>query len=147
MANRFRGDASGSARQYREIVNELFAAIDVTKNVTAEVAVDADEQLCSRLINSLERLGDCNLFAPPESRNLHEAFDDYRRAHTVIHRLPARASDTGDPASLQAADSRSHCGTNRARATEIWPTWISRFNRPERQIVAALHWKGGLRVC
>ncbi len=85
MARRFQGDTSGAARNYRELVG----LVEATYSEFQRRMVDDDihEQLLERIVNTQERLGDCNLFGNPRDRDLKEALDDYRRAMHRVHWL------------------------------------------------------------
>ena len=99
MAKRFLGDSAGAARLYRQ----LSADVEHTTNQFRRTMTDREleRHYVIRVINTLERLGDCNLFGMPAQRQLGEAYDDYRRALQRVHLLrqwesaevPYRASD------------------------------------------------------
>ena len=55
----------------------------------AQSTLEAEFRLLDRLINSQERLADCNLFADAAKRDLSEAADDYRRALQATATMPA----------------------------------------------------------
>jgi len=83
MATRFHGDTLGSARYYRWLAGEVEDALTRFRDSPTEA--DLESQFIGRVINTQERLGDCNLFGNPEDRDLHEAIDDYRRAMDRVH--------------------------------------------------------------
>ncbi len=89
MAQRFRSDTEAAKRNYRALAMELEHALgQVRRRRDNDSHVETDLQ--QRLINTLERLADCNLFGDPESRDLSEALDDYDRANSRIHLLPVQ---------------------------------------------------------
>lgn len=57
--------------------------------INTQAAGDAEKRLLERLVNSQERLADCNLFGDPCRRDLGEAADDYRRALHACASMPA----------------------------------------------------------
>ncbi len=87
MAQRFQGDSAGAARTYRWLVGEIELALAHLRTSASQGDYGAEATLLARFTNSQERLGDCNLFAAPEARDLKEAYDDYRRALNRIHLL------------------------------------------------------------
>ncbi|MFO0819322.1 MAG: caspase family protein [Pirellulales bacterium] len=93
MASRFQGQVSEAAANYRWITGKLTLALSrLASEKTssgAEVPTDVEPRLIERLINTQERLGDCNLFGDPAVRDVKEAADDYRRALGWIGRMPA----------------------------------------------------------
>lgn len=97
MANRFRGDTAGAIREFRRISDWLTDAGNHARSVASDAIADSFEQkLAERLVNTLERVGDCNLFGPPETCDIAEAIDDYRRALSYAEHMPA-----GDARSVQ----------------------------------------------
>lgn len=82
MAKRFRGQRDEAISDYREIVRMIAVALDQLKHgkSTRLVTGDVESTLLNRLVNSQERLADCNLFGNPAHPDLQEAADDYRRA-------------------------------------------------------------------
>lgn len=91
MAKRFRGDEQGAVEDFRLIIQMTAEAMTQLKhgNSSAAATGEAEKRLLERLINSQERLADCNLFGDPGRRNLAEAADDYRRALQACASLPA----------------------------------------------------------
>lgn len=91
MAKRFRGDEHGAVEDYRLIIQMTAEAMTVLKHGSANTAAtgEAEKRLLERLINSQERLADCNLFGDPSRCDLGEAADDYRRALQACASLPA----------------------------------------------------------
>lgn len=85
MAERFSGDAAVAARNYRWLSGEVDRAFTRFKSTTTDS--ELERQFIDRLINTQERLGDCNLFCAPQLRDLKEAADDYRRALSLVHHL------------------------------------------------------------
>jgi tetratricopeptide (TPR) repeat protein len=88
MADRYLGDTRRALNKYRELTSDI-------QRHLREMATTKEERpnyaqlrtlLSVRLVNSLERLGDCNLFA--EQPDYLEAADDYRRAIQACARLP-----------------------------------------------------------
>ncbi|MBI3462949.1 MAG: caspase family protein [Planctomycetes bacterium] len=93
MAERFLGAPAEAIHSYRWLTREVENAISDLQQVEGDVAADTEVLLYERLVNTLERLGDCNLFGPPAQRDLREAFDDYRRAMGLLHHLSSRNRD------------------------------------------------------
>lgn len=91
MATRFRGETALAADKYRWLVSHVEDNLARLRNTTADT--DTEQQLIERLVNTQERLGDCNLFGDPKVRDLEEAADDYRRAMTHVHQLRGRRRD------------------------------------------------------
>jgi len=83
MATRFQGDTPGAVSYYRALASEVHKAL--FKFWSSSADRDIEQQFVSRMINTQERLGDCNLFGNPNDRDLAEAFDDYRRALGFVH--------------------------------------------------------------
>lgn len=89
MAVRFQGDSRSAAKRYRELAGMVEETITDFRETTVDQ--DVEQQLIGRLVNTQERLGDCNLFGDPDVRDLKEAVDDYRKALSRVHWLePAR---------------------------------------------------------
>jgi predicted nucleic acid-binding protein len=90
MAKRFHGQQGEAISDYREIVRMITVALDHLKHGTSTrlVASDIESKLLNRLVNSQERLADCNLFGNPDNPDLQEASDDYRRALNACAFLP-----------------------------------------------------------
>lgn len=101
MASRFQGQVQEAAANYRWITSKLSLSLSrLASEKTgsgAEVPTDVEPRLIERLVNTQERLGDCNLFGDPAVRDVKEAADDYRRALGWIGRLP-----TGRRSALRA---------------------------------------------
>lgn len=92
MAKRFRGEEQEAIRDYRLIIQitaESMTRLRHEKDENTRAATDAEHRLVERLVNSQERLADCNLFGNPARRDLGEAADDYRRALQACDSLPA----------------------------------------------------------
>ncbi|GAB5444681.1 MAG: hypothetical protein Fues2KO_50300 [Fuerstiella sp.] len=86
MAQRFHSRTEFACRNYRGLAMELEHALgQVRRRRSADGNVETD--LLQRLINTLERLADCNLFGDPGVRDISEAIDDYDRASSRIHLL------------------------------------------------------------
>jgi len=88
MAQRFSGDPEGALAEYRKIYTDIRNFIiklhrDIKSNKNFP---DIQERLYVRLVNTLERQADCNLFR--EKGDLREASDDLRRALRVTDFLP-----------------------------------------------------------
>lgn len=88
MALRFTGDPDDALASYREIskdisikLSELRTSQGVESNFT-----DVRQRFATRLVNTLERQADCNLFK--DKGDLKEAADDLRRAIRVNDFLP-----------------------------------------------------------
>src|SRR5207247_1384374 len=80
MASRFLGGQDAALRQCRALVHETRKKILALQEETG-LAVDYLEtrgRLIERVVNSMERQADCNLFG--DRPDLAEAADDYRRA-------------------------------------------------------------------
>lgn len=91
MALRFEGDTRGAAGFYRWLYGEVEDAYSRFRDSSSDA--DLEQQFILRLINTQERLGDCNLFGDPEVRDLGEAVDDYHRAAAYVHRLRGAERD------------------------------------------------------
>lgn len=86
MAQRFHSRTELARRNYRGLAMELEHALgQVRRRSSSDNNVETD--LLQRLINTLERLADCNLFGDPRVRDISEAIDDYDRASARIHLL------------------------------------------------------------
>lgn len=83
MARRFEGDSIAASKDYRQLVDDVETAFTQFRSESADA--DIELQFIQRCINTQERLGDCNLFGNPASRDLREAVDDYRRAMMRVH--------------------------------------------------------------
>ena len=99
MAQRFLGHSAKAASLYRQLSGEVEHTMSQFRRTATDRALERHYVI--RIINTLERLGDCNLFGMPDQRQLSEAYDDYRRALQRVHVLrqwesedvPYRASD------------------------------------------------------
>ncbi len=89
MAKRFQGEPAGAVRDYRLLVNRIAAEFRTqTERRQDDFAVhDIKALLAERYVNSHERLVDCNLFGPPDVRDLAAAIDDVRRGLRGCARL------------------------------------------------------------
>lgn len=87
MVQRFKGKPKYAAQKYRWLAGEVEATLTHLRQAAVNAEGDAEVKLYARLVNTLERLGDCNLFGPPDERDLKEALDDYRRALSRCHRV------------------------------------------------------------
>lgn len=85
MARRFLGDTTRAAREYRWLSSQVEHAIATFRQTTVDPNLELYFVL--RIVNTLERLGDCNLFGDPLQRQLGEAADDYRRALQYVYAL------------------------------------------------------------
>ncbi len=85
MARRFLGDTTQAAREYRWLSSEVEHAIVAFRQTTVDR--NLERHFVLRIVNTLERLGDCNLFGDPMQRQLGEAVDDYRRALQYVYVL------------------------------------------------------------
>lgn len=94
MVQRFKGKTSFSAEKYRWLARQVESALTHLRSIASKVESDAERKLYDRLVNTLERLGDCNLFGDPRHRDLKEAADDYRRALSRCHRKTRRSRDS-----------------------------------------------------
>lgn len=88
MARRFTGDPEGALADYRRISTEIR---DIFGELRRDPGVERNygeirERLALRLVNTLERQADCNLFR--DNGDLKEASDDLRRAIRVTDYLP-----------------------------------------------------------
>lgn len=91
MAQRLEGNSDKAAELYRLISAGLFTSLTwIRQNGSEKWAGNVDERLLDRLLNTQERLADCNLFGDPTKRDLKEAADDYRRAIAICRPMPAR---------------------------------------------------------
>lgn len=85
MALRFQGHTKSAAEAYRWLAGEVESTLaDLSQSSLDQ---NTENQLVGRVINTVERLGDCNLFGDPSVRDLKEAVDDYRRARNRTHRI------------------------------------------------------------
>lgn len=91
-AIRFSGNSARAARYYRWIFIELEDAFNLF--TLSSNHADLNEQFVKRLINTQERLGDCNLFGDPDARDVREAVDDYGRALSYWHLLKSESRDS-----------------------------------------------------
>jgi hypothetical protein len=88
MAQRYGGDTKGAASSYRGLLRKLVITQSrFRQGDTSEMDSNIEARLLSRMINSLERLADCNLLGDPRLRDVKEAVDDYRRALSLCHDL------------------------------------------------------------
>lgn len=91
MALRFQGDTRGAAKQYRSLARHVEGTFsDLIETTTDE---NLEKQFITRSINTLERLGDCNLFGNPAEVDIKQSVDDYRRARSLVHRVPSNKRD------------------------------------------------------
>lgn len=90
MALRFQGGHRGALDQYRKLTVKIERQIGKVLNAPRLLSNRAEMLylLHTRLVNTLGRQADCNLFAPPAGRDLRDAADDYRRAVQRCDRLP-----------------------------------------------------------
>lgn len=92
MTQRFEGHVTESAATYRAIIEKLTRALSRLASLrsanTTQLSADLEVRLYDRLVNTYERLGDCNLFGDPDLRDIKEAADDYRRAVELCLELP-----------------------------------------------------------
>jgi hypothetical protein len=89
MIERFRGKPIEALKKYRSLTPEIAAHIRLLDFSRGELVDNYSEiraLLVERLVNSLERQGDCNLFA--DAPDFAEAADDYRRAVRECADLP-----------------------------------------------------------
>lgn len=91
MAKRFQGQEQEAIEDYRMIVHMTAMSMTHLKQADNQTqsAVEAEQRLLERLVNSQERLADCNLFGNAAKRDLREAADDYRRALQATATMPA----------------------------------------------------------
>lgn len=99
MAQRLKGRPDVAAQQYRVLAGKIEQAITLVKYSPNNWVREAEGRLYDQLVDTLERLGDCNLFSDPRTRDLQEAADDYRRALARCH-LTLRNRHTGSRAQL-----------------------------------------------
>ena len=88
MASRFTGDPEGALAEYRQIsvdIRDIFSKLRQDSGIERNFG-EIRERLADRLVNTLERQADCNLFR--ENGDLREASDDLRRAIRVTVYLP-----------------------------------------------------------
>jgi tetratricopeptide (TPR) repeat protein len=88
MARRFTGDPEGALADYRRVskdIREKFSKLRQDSGVERDFG-EIRERLAERLINTLERQADCNLYR--DNGDLKEASDDLRRAIRVTDYLP-----------------------------------------------------------
>ena len=90
MARRFQGDGGEAVAQYRALVGKITHAVARLRQGSraARIGTGVEPRLLERVVNSQERLADCNLFGNPEQVDLKEAIDDYRRSLSMCHLLP-----------------------------------------------------------
>jgi hypothetical protein len=93
MVRRFLGEPEAAASDYRELAALIEDAIAALRDAAGDVPADTEHWLFDRLVNTLERLGDCNLFGDPAVRDLREAADDYRRALSLVNRIQRNSRD------------------------------------------------------
>lgn len=84
MLTRFRGETNMACEAYLQL------DADVHRHYREFLSSDDHDpavqmSYIERLINTRERLGDCNLFGDPVRIDPLEAFDDYRRAISLVH--------------------------------------------------------------
>ena len=89
MVLRFKGRSDYAAQKYRWLSAQVEDTLTLLMRTTVRdhAGGDIEVKLYERLINTLERLGDCNLFGDPALRDPKEAIDDYRRALARCHRV------------------------------------------------------------
>lgn len=97
MATRFQGNALGAAEYYRALASEVHKSLFLFWGRSDDKYIE--RQFVNRIINTLERLGDCNLLSDPIHCDLAEAVDDYRRALSFTPFL----RDTDERAKCEAA--------------------------------------------
>ena len=88
MARRFTGDPDEALADYRKIstsIRNIFSQLRTNQGVEKNFG-DLRERLFERLVNTLERQADCNLFQ--DKGDLKEAADDLRRAIRIADLLP-----------------------------------------------------------
>ena len=88
MARRFTGDPDEALAEYRKIstsIRSIFSQLRTNQGVEKNFG-DLRERLVERLVNTLERQADCNLFQ--DKGDLKEAADDLRRAIRIADLLP-----------------------------------------------------------
>ena len=88
MARRFTGDPDKALAEYREIstmIRSSFSQLRTSQGVERNFG-ELRERLAVRLVNTLERQADCNLFQ--DKGDLKEAADDLRRAIRIADLLP-----------------------------------------------------------
>ena len=91
MSQRFQGRSRFAAEQYRALTGEVADALHRVRDSAA--SNEFERLFVERVINTQERLGDCNLFGDPSVCDLTEAADDYRRAMRFVHQLRGRSRD------------------------------------------------------
>ncbi|MFT3889976.1 MAG: hypothetical protein QM713_17680 [Arachnia sp.] len=69
MARRFQGAPDEAVRLYRQLIHEVEYKLSPLTQGKAGAGTEAEPLLYERLVNSIERLGDCNLFGPSQSRD------------------------------------------------------------------------------
>lgn len=89
MATRFLGERDVALSQYRTLYGKI---LDLFQNIRTSESRESNyrqtkNRLVERLVNTQERIGDCNLFSYPIDPS--EAADDYRRALRTCSYLPA----------------------------------------------------------
>ncbi|AMV20205.1 caspase domain-containing protein [Planctomyces sp. SH-PL14] len=89
MATRFLGERDVALSQYRSLYGKI---VDLFQNIRTSESRESNyrqtkNRLVERLVNTQERIGDCNLFSYPIDPS--EAADDYRRALRTCSYLPA----------------------------------------------------------
>ncbi|MDM4019335.1 caspase family protein [Roseiconus lacunae] len=91
MASRFRGETQPAAERYRSLSAEVESTLSDLQEASSHENIESkdivQEKLIGRSINTLERLGDCNLFGHPDARDLKEAYDDYRLARNKCYQI------------------------------------------------------------
>ncbi|MEI7854007.1 MAG: caspase family protein [Planctomycetota bacterium] len=88
MARRFTGDPDEALAEYRKIstsIRSIFSQLRTSQGVEKKFG-DLRARLTERLVNTLERQADCNLFQ--DKGDLKEAADDLRRAIRETDFLP-----------------------------------------------------------
>ena len=91
MIERFQGHPDKALRLYRDLTPQIAKAINELDDRTVFNYTEVRRLLYARLVNSLQRQGDCSLFAPIP--DYAEAADDYRRALLEIENLDPDAQN------------------------------------------------------
>ena len=122
LAERFLGDADEALRQYTQLIRQIREAIEAFEQdgdnfVNVGNFRLGRERLYGRLVNSMERLGDCLLFR--DDADFSEAGRWYSKASGLRHLMPVEDADlTRIRLGLKVALCRSQSGEpgERARA-------------------------------
>ncbi|MCO8123345.1 caspase family protein [Stieleria sp. TO1_6] len=105
MLTRFRGETSKACEAYLQLdanVHRHYHAFLSSDDHDPAIQMSYIE----RLINTRERLGDCNLFGDPARIDPLEAFDDYRRAISLVHLSSPPIDLSEDEATASKNDNR-----------------------------------------